>query len=530
MSARKKIDLLPSTSPRNTHHSGIPNAVVPDLLMPMQTFGERFASWVRRNRYVIIGVVLVAAGIFFYAQSKAYTQQDMTYSFIETFSFWALADAHLAKDYKAGSRPSTFCTSGTGSAGKYGAYDCDTPGDGTLLKSALSFMGSRSRAGVYKTPTFVLYLGDSSTLYSEHPPQQTETMEQVKENVESVADMLTQQFGRNVFPTLGNHDNHPSAAMPLPPSAEYAAHMRWAADVWGARWLGNSAVKTVKKGGYYYADVLPTLRLISLNTNLLSIESVGPAHSNSTVDYAGQLSWLEKTIRGTPKAKRIIVFGHIPPYENVGTLKVMWTPHAISQYKRILTRHGARISAQIFGHLHKDTFLNMKFGEVKAPYAMVVPSLTPRTANGGAAPADSEACTGKNPALRMFTIKYTTGEVIDYTQYYLNLTLANTLAATTTTAAVPKWRKAYSLTEAYKVNGTSVEDFDAVVDAIEKDEKFCEFAKHMYSEQCPGKRATKKFKATLLCSLMNNVLDDAGKYGYDSCIKSSSVSDDVICN
>lgn len=527
MFTRKKSDTLPTSAPYGSRHtkSGISNAVVPDLLSPVQTLGERFASWVRRNKYIIIGVAIAATAIFFYVQSKVYVQHDMAYSFIETFSFWAIADVHLAKDYKVGSDPSTFCTSGTGSSGRLGTYDCDIPGNGTLLTSALDFMLMRTRAGSYKTPTFMLYLGDSSTLYSEHP-EGTETTEQIKENVVDVADMLTARFGRNVFPTLGNHDNHPSTQWPLPPTPAYTSYMKWVADVWGSRWLGESAVKTVRKGGYYYADVLPTLRLISLNTMLLSIDGVGANNSDAAVDYAGQLGWLEKTIKNTPKTKKIIVFGHVPPYENVGALKIMWTPYAIAQYKRILSLYGNRISAQIFGHLHKDTFLNMKFGEIKAPYAMVVPSLTPRSSSGEAATGGD--CEGKNPAVRMYTLKYTTGEVIDYVQYYLNLTMANEDVSKNGNERRLRWRKEYSFVEKYDVNGTSVEDFDRVVDRLENDDKeFCGFARRMFAEQCLGKRVDKKFKSVLMCSLMNNVLDESARYGYDSCVETES--DDVIC-
>lgn len=533
MLSRKKPDAaatLPTFTPHNTHQtkSGISNAVVPDSLMPAQTLGERFASWVRRNKYVIIGLAIAVTVIFFYVQNKVYVQNDMTYSFIETFSFWAISDVHLAKDYKAGSDPTTFCTSGTGTAGRIGTYDCDIPGNGTILTSALDFMAARTRVGSYKTPTFVLYLGDSSTLYEEHPNTE-ETFEQIKENVVDVANMLTERFGRNVFPTLGNHDNHPSTGWPLPPNSPgYKAYMKWVAELWGSKWLGESAQKTVKKGGYYYADVLPTLRLISLNTMLLAIDGVGANNSGSTIDYAGQLAWLDKTIRNTPKTKRIIIFGHIPPYENVGELKIMWTPYALTQYKRILTLYGSRISAQIFGHLHKDTFLNMKFGQVKAPYAMVVPSLTPRSACGSAATGGH--CEGKNPAMRMFTLKYTTGEVIDYVQYYLNLTLANSDLDDGSDKRAMRWRKAYGFVEKYGVNGTEVGDFDAVVDGLESDDKrFCEFARRMFGEQCTGGRVTKKFKSVLMCSLMNNVLDDDGRYGYENCVESSytDLSDDV---
>lgn len=529
MNLRKKADSLPvfTVPSQHQHHqgkSGISNAVVPDTLIPAQTLGERFASWIRRNKYVIIGLAIAAAVIFFYVQNKVSVQNDMTYSFIETFSFWAISDVHLAKDYKVGADPSTFCTTGSGGAGRIGTYDCDVPSNGTLLTSALDFMLTRTRAGSYKTPTFVLYLGDSSTLYEEHP-EGTETMEQIKENVVDVADRLTERFGRNVFPTLGNHDNHPSSRWPLPPnSPEYTSYLSWIADVWGSRWLGKAAIKTVKKGGYYYADVLPTLRLISLNTMLLAIDSGTDGNNNATTtDYAGQFAWLEKTIAKTPKTKRVVIFGHIPPYENVGALKVMWTPYALAQYKRILASYGHRISAQIFGHLHKDTFLNMKFGQVQAPYAMVVPSLTPRSSSGGVAKG-AEACEGKNPGIRMYTLKYTTGEVIDYVQYYLNLTQANNNngGGGDGGSGRLRWRKEYSFVEVYNVSGMEVTDFDAVVEGLEREGKFCEFARRMFVGQCPGGRLTKEFKSVLMCSLMNNVLDEAERYGYESCIESSS--------
>lgn len=77
---------------------------------------------------------------------------------VETKTFWALTDVHISDDYVAGSAPKTFCTSGSGSAGKFGTFNCDSP-QPTLVASAFEFMKQNPADGVF-------WLGDSPTQFA----------------------------------------------------------------------------------------------------------------------------------------------------------------------------------------------------------------------------------------------------------------------------------------------------------------------------------------------------------------------------
>lgn len=89
-----------------------------------------------------------------------------------TGTFWVVTDIHAADDYVSGTDPSTFCTQGTGVAGRllgtlsvsslislrFGYFNCDSPPN-DLIPNALSFMASIPA-------DFVFWLGDSPTTYT----------------------------------------------------------------------------------------------------------------------------------------------------------------------------------------------------------------------------------------------------------------------------------------------------------------------------------------------------------------------------
>lgn len=413
-----------------------------------------------------------------------------------TVPFWTFTDVHLAADYVAGSDPQTFCTAGEGDAGRVGTFNCDVPRErdgkdaAPILDSALSYTVKAPlppEAAPNRNAGFALFLGDSSTLYKEHPLG-TETEEQIESNMAALATKLEQRFGARVFPTLGNHDRHPNTGCPLPSDPAYDRYLRTVARLW-SRWLGPRALDSVRKGGYYYADVYAGIRLISLNTMFFWTEN-----NNKTEDIAGQLAWLDSTLYAMDPSRKAIIFGHVPPFANLRTMRPMWTPYALERYRGILDRHGARIAAQIFGHMHADAFMDVGDGT----YAMIAPGLTPRLSTKPPLSGDTN---GKHPAFRAYLVNPRTGKIADYVQYWANLTMGNKRGRLT-------WEKSYSFLDEYGLSpkdGVSSESFRSIAERMSSsDETWCKLFRHAFAERYFAQGNNEKSRRVFVCSVRHS--------------------------
>uniref|UniRef100_A0A182PIH2 Sphingomyelin phosphodiesterase C-terminal domain-containing protein n=1 Tax=Anopheles epiroticus TaxID=199890 RepID=A0A182PIH2_9DIPT len=103
-----------------------------------------------------------------------------------------------------------------------------------------------------------------------------------------------------------------------------------------------------------------------------------------------------------------------------------------ARYLRLVKRYSSIIQGQFFGHLHSDSF-RVVYNEVGKPvsWMMIAPSISPRRTS------DSN-----NPAMRLYKFDTDTGQVLDYTQYYLDLEQANKLEEAV-------WQPEYNLTTYY---------------------------------------------------------------------------------
>lgn len=475
-----------------------------------------------QKKWMIAGVSLLALITLYILSSPGQTKSFYTLSSpTGTVPFWTFTDVHLAEDYVSGSDPTTFCTSGTGDAGKIGTFNCDVPrakhtsgnkinGAAPILDSALSYTyraALPSDAAKNRASGFALFLGDSSTLYEEHPLG-TETEEQIESNMAALAEKLELRFGTRVFPSLGNHDRHPSKGCPLPSDPGYTSYLNMVAKLW-SRWLEPRALETVRKGGYYYADVYSGIRLISLNTMFFWTEN-----NELEEDIAGQFEWLENTLSSMASSSRkAIIFGHIPPFLNIKTKISMWTPYALNRYFDILKRYDSFVSVQIFGHMHADALMDVNDNK----YAMVTPSLTPRLSSKAPLSGDTN---GKHPAFRAYLVEPKTGEIADYVQYWANLTEGNM-------RGMLSWEKSYSFIEEYDLNsneGVNSENIATVISKLSSSgETWCKFFRHMFSERYFSQGNSNDTRKFLICSMKHSTDSDA----FGECMKTLEIQGDL---
>merc|ERR1712179_821435 len=113
------------------------------------------------------------------------------------------------------------------------------------------------------------------------------------------------------------------------------------------------------------------------------------------------------------------------------------------------------IEIQLFAHHHTDSFKIFTGAASGSPIALglVAPGLTPW--NSTLAPETG----ANNPGLRLFEFNKTTGQIVDYHQFFLNLTKANEVN-------VAEWELEYSLLQYYNLSDMSVTSISSLLEEV----------------------------------------------------------------
>ncbi|XP_055846321.1 uncharacterized protein LOC129912198 isoform X2 [Episyrphus balteatus] len=172
-------------------------------------------------------------------------------------------------------------------------------------------------------------------------------------------------------------------------------------------------------------------------------------------DTEKQWIWLEDVLSKSKNNKETVyIVGHIPPgsdERHVGSQQnghTTFTESNNMRYLELIRKYSSIIQGQFFGHLHSDSFRIIYDDKGKpVSWMMISPSVTPRKMSVGS----------NNPAMRLYKFDTDSGQVLDYTQYYLDLALANTLGE-------PNWIPEYNLTHYYGLNDISAISLHNFVD------------------------------------------------------------------
>ncbi|XP_067840697.1 acid sphingomyelinase-like phosphodiesterase 3a isoform X2 [Heptranchias perlo] len=282
-------------------------------------------------------------------------------------------------------------------------------------------------------PSFMIWTGDSPP----HVPFAKLSTKIVIDILRNMTQTIQEHFeDLQVFPTLGNHDYWPQDQLPVNVNEVYNA----VADMW-KRWLTQDALRTLQKGGFYTqvfncSVTQQTLRIISLNTNLY----YSPNEVTKRIpDPAGQFVWLEETLKKAHDNKeKVYLIAHVPP----GYLPDSMSTTAMREkynekLVKILRKYSDLIVGQFFGHTHKDSVMVLLDDQGNPINSLfVAPAVTPQR-------GFLDHVTN-NPGFRLY--KYDTNDysLLDFWQYYLNLTEANEEKR-------PDWKLEYTMTEAYGI-------------------------------------------------------------------------------
>ncbi|XP_057374777.1 acid sphingomyelinase-like phosphodiesterase 3b [Daphnia carinata] len=316
---------------------------------------------------------------------------------------------------------------------RFGSYRCDSTWQ--LVVSAVQAMKSITGEDI----EFLLWTGDSAARWMAAPGDDGKS--RVHDAVSAVSLLIRRYFpGTAVYPVVGGADVWPRGQTSF---GNIAQPYHELANLWRA-WLPPEAEATFKKGGYYVIEQARLqLHLIALNTNYYSEVNHATAE-NDDMDPGGQFAWFESILL---KARRrrgtVYIFGHVPPgiYERHYSRQALhWFQDRFNRrYLNMVQSYSDVIAGQFFGHAHTDSF-RVIYDDNGRPisWILLAPAVSPRE------PGLAEGTGPNNPAIRLIKFNTNDGQVLDYSQYYLNLTEANAIGRA-------EWRRAYNFTQLYNM-------------------------------------------------------------------------------
>jgi len=251
-------------------------------------------------------------------------------------------------------------------------------------------------------------------------------------------------------------------------------------DMW-AHWIPPESRETMRYGGYYDALIEPGLRMIALNTMYCDYKNFWLLLD--IPDPAGQLEWMSSVLEKSESAgEKVWISGHIPPGSGG------CHPNYTLEYYRLILQYNQTITGQFWGHTHDDefgVFHDLETNLIPMSVFLTAPAMT--------------SYGGRNPSVRIFEYDSNSKILLDYSQFYLNLSEANVPGNS------PSIRKEYSFREAYGVPDMSPLSFDDLTKRfVSNDSLFQEFYLRipalgpMNSGICNG-----SCKASEICSLLN---------------------------
>lgn len=397
-----------------------------------------------------------------------------------------MTDMHFDPDYFVGSNANCgeplCCRANNGpgegqfKAGLYGHYLCDAPR--SLLNNLFDHLAQQ------ELPDYIFWTGDNP---SHHV--WSETRESKNKVTEMLTSMFLERFGQKVqvFTNVGNHESVPVNSFPAPPANSWLlTHL---ANDWSKLGsLPESALNSVRYGGYYTTLAEEGLRIVSLNMNYCNNGNFW-LYLNDT-DPAGQLQWLIDTLQlAEDNKEKVYILGHIPP--GVGNCLITYS----RKLHQIVDRYEDTILAQFYGHTHMDHFeVFYDYANNSRPIsiAYIAPSVT--------------TYQRLNPGYRVYDIDAQSKYVVDHQTYIFNLTEANA-------SNVTNWQLEYSAQSAYNMTDLFPSSWAAVADRMSTDDallnKFLAYKYKSYVEGNPSAVCTTdKCKKLNVCKLKSGSFSD----------------------
>ncbi|XP_023341908.1 acid sphingomyelinase-like phosphodiesterase 3b [Eurytemora carolleeae] len=227
-----------------------------------------------------------------------------------------------------------------------------------------------------------------------------------------------------------------------------------------------------QKGGYF--SVGPDTNIIDFKLRIIGLNSNLWYQSNHLVsdkpDPADQFRNFEEELKSARENKeRVLIFSHIPPgkferfYQKMTEVDYSgyhWMYERFNKrYLNIIEEFWDIIELQLFAHHHTDSFKVFRgLNGTPISVGLVAPGLTPW--NSTLAPETG----ANNPGLRLFKYSKNDGRVLDFSQFYLNLTQANEIGKA-------HWELEYSFLDFYNISDLSALSVASLLERMKTDDK-----------------------------------------------------------
>lgn len=332
-------------------------------------------------------------------------------------------------------------------------------------------------------PEFIMWLGDNEVHEVDLVTQD------VNVNTTHIIGELFAQFANTsrFIVSIGNHENIPPDCLDFNNKTQH-------------NWFFNNLTKAytplltkdeldqISTGGYYTSYIQEhNLRIISLLS--APSDSLNLYQLVRSYDVDGQISWLWNTLKAAEKNNEDVFISIHIPFGNDFSV-AMWddiTSALVDRYKN-------NIKAVFSAHTHNDhvTFFGTRNDREKVVKTQWIgPSMT--------------TWTNLAPSYRVFEIDWDTNQIIDYTQYRLDLNKYNEIGPNATLS----WDPVYSFKDLYKVSDTSAASMQTIKDKFWND--YTTMGPYMYNFMTmtyqPGDNIDKKLAIRLRCLLYSNSKD-----------------------
>ncbi|KAI7888909.1 Metallo-dependent phosphatase-like protein [Mucor mucedo] len=233
-------------------------------------------------------------------------------------------------------------------AGYWGApgMDCDSPP--RLVYHSIDTIAAEWKDKI----DFVIWTGDNAR--HDADGLITRTKEEIVGYNVQVAELLKEAFRLEsnrtlpIVPCIGNNDVHPHNELR---GMKGNPQLQEFSEMWDD-FIPLEQQKVFKRGGYFAVDVVPGLRVLSIN----SLYFFG---SNDVVNSCGDLlgpgakhiKWMKKQLkRARQEGVKVIIIGHVPP-----TIKT-FKDDCLDDYIKLSTNFADIITGHMYGHANMDHF------------------------------------------------------------------------------------------------------------------------------------------------------------------------------
>jgi predicted MPP superfamily phosphohydrolase len=268
--------------------------------------------------------------------------------------------------------------------------------------------------------------------------------------------------GRPILLVLGNNDSECGDYQLKPGGAFLDALRNMVRDLAGPDHLAQDFDQTYMAGGYYAMrhPMNAGVTILAVNDVLWSTNYRDACSTNGDQTAEAMMAWLERQLSEARAAgRRVWLVHHIPvgidAYATLHASAELSCPARVtpflkepfaSRFVLLQQEYAASILAGFASHTHQDSYrLTMDAG-VAVGIEKVAPSISP--------------IFGNNPGFHLFNYDRRTGDVIDFSTWYL----ANLEQSSMTTPG--EWKREYVFTEAYDEQTYSAAAVERIAEAM----------------------------------------------------------------